>query len=168
MHVHAANLCMQGVKSLLSPQNTNVESRKERSSPPKTLNPLCYFDEDAEVPGGEADAPKHRKEVELSNCMRMKKAWKKNRRKERKEGVGTGWDERARGEDAVPMVHQKLMPTASVSTSRSGKTTHANSLEFPASALPPTPPRLLRPPPVLPLTLARGPSDQLERGSYEL
>lgn len=24
------------------------------------------------------------------------------------------WDERARGEDAMPMVHQKLMPTASV------------------------------------------------------
>lgn len=80
-----------------------------------------------------------------------------------------GWDERARGEDAVPMVHQKLMPTASVSRSRSGKTTHANSLESPASALPPPPPpRLLRPPPVLPLTLVRGPSDQVEGGSYEL
>lgn len=25
-----------------------------------------------------------------------------------------GWDERARGEDAVPVLHQKLMPTASV------------------------------------------------------
>lgn len=137
---------------------------------PKTLNPLRYFDKDAAVPGGKADAPKRRKGEELPNCTWVKKAWKKNRRKERKEGVGTGWDERARGEDAVPMVHQKLMPTASVSRSRSGKTTHANSLESPTSALPPPPPppRLLRPPPMHPLTRARGPSDQVERGSYEL
>lgn len=146
--------------------------RRREVHPPDSKPPLCYFDKDAEVPGGKADAPKHREEGELPNCMWVKKAWKKNRRRERKEGVGTGWDERARGEDAVPMVHQKLMPTASVSRSRSGKTTHANSLESPASALPPPPPppppRLLRPPPVLPLTLARGPSDQVEGGSYEL
>lgn len=42
------------------------------------------------------------------------KAWKrKGGRETEREWDGMGWDERARGEDAVPMVHQKLMQTAS-------------------------------------------------------
>lgn len=45
------------------------------------------------------------------HSMRVKKACKRGRGREWGE---MGWDERARGEDAVPMVHQKLMPTASV------------------------------------------------------
>lgn len=67
MHVHAASLCMQRVKSLLSPQNANMESETERSSAPQTLNPLRCFDKDAEVPGGKADAPKHTEDSELPN-----------------------------------------------------------------------------------------------------
>lgn len=85
---------------------------------PKTLSPLCYFDKDAEVPG-ETNAPKQESAAHKKASLHMwvKKAWKKNRGKERAGGwgrVGMGWDERARGEDAVPMVHQKLMQTASV------------------------------------------------------
>lgn len=38
----------------------------------------------------------------------------REREGERENGMGWERDERARGEDAVPMVHQKLMPTASV------------------------------------------------------
>lgn len=75
-------------------KKANVGSEKERSSPPspQTPNPLCYFDKDAEVPGGKADVSKRREEGELPYCMWVKKAWEKNRGRERKEGVGTGWD----------------------------------------------------------------------------
>lgn len=94
-----------------------------------------------------------------------RKPGRKIRGRERKEGVGTGWDERARGEDAVPMVHQKLMPTASVSRSRSGKTTHANSLESPASALPPSLPPYPSPAPT-PSPSARAPSHASARSFW--
>lgn len=46
--------------------------------------------------------------------MGEKKPVRERERKGEREWGELGWDERARGEDAVPMVHQKLMPTASV------------------------------------------------------
>lgn len=87
----------------------------EREVRPKTLSPFCYFDKDAEVPG-ETDAPKQESAAHKKASLHMwvKKAWKKNRGAGGSGWDGMGWDERARGEDAVPMVHQKLMRTASV------------------------------------------------------
>lgn len=172
--MYVAYLCAPRVKSLLSPQKSKrAEWEREKFTPPRlwtpsaTLTKMQRFQEERQM------LRSAEKKASSPTVCGWRKPGRKNRGRERKEGVGTGWDERARGEDAVPMVHQKLMPTASVSRSRSGKTTHANSLESPASALPPSsspsPPRLLRPLPVLPLTLERGPSDQVEGwGRYEL
>lgn len=63
-----------------------------------------------------------------------------SRAQREKEKGGTGWNEGVRRENAVPMLHQKLMQTKLVQRSRregKNKTKHANSLESPASALPP-------------------------------
>lgn len=67
----------------------------EREVRPKTLSPLCYFDKDAEVPGGETDAPKQESAAHKKASLHMwvKKAWKKNRVRERAgEDGGMGRD----------------------------------------------------------------------------
>lgn len=73
-----------------------METQKEKFVPRQ--GPFCYIDKDAEVPG-ETDAPKQESAAHKKASLHMwvKKAWKKNRGRERVGragwGVGgSGWD----------------------------------------------------------------------------